>query len=72
MGLGPPVCMRCRVIYSFKHSYGWECPVCRRNDPDTKSLWDCGISEDELEGNLRFIRFMQGMDPDEDKLKTAD
>lgn len=60
MGLGPPVCMQCRVIYRYKHSYGWECPICERNDPDHKNLFDCGISIDELEGNLLFLLFMKG------------
>lgn len=68
MGLGPPVCMRCRVIYTFKHSYGWECPVCKINDDDQRSyLFECGIGQDELEGNLRFLLFMKGEDPSNDK-----
>lgn len=67
MGLGPPVCLRCRVIYNYKHSYGWECPICERNDVDKGSLFDCGIGEEELEGNLRFLLFMKGKDPDSDE-----
>lgn len=66
MGLGPPVCMRCRVIYRFKHSYGWECPVCKMNDTDHMGLFECGISEEELRGNERFLLFIKGIDPDED------
>ena len=62
MGLGPPVCMRCRVIYTYKHSYGWECPICEKNDDQKGSLWDCGIDEEELEANLRFLLFMKGLD----------
>lgn len=64
MGLGPPVCMECRVIYTFKHSYGWECPICKLNNDRSNGLFECGISEEELEGNLRFLLFMQGKDPD--------
>lgn len=68
MGLGPPVCLRCRVIYTFKHSYGWECPICKANDEGVRgNLFDCGISEEELEGNLRFLLFMQGRDPNPNK-----
>lgn len=70
MGLGPPVCLRCKVIYKFKHSYGWECPVCKKNDDQRASLWDCGIDEEELEGNLRFLLFMQGKNPDKDEEET--
>lgn len=60
MGLGPPVCEKCIVLYEFKHSYGWECPICKINSPDHMNAWSCGISEEELEGNLRFLKFMQG------------
>jgi hypothetical protein len=63
MSLGPPVCMRCRVIYNYKHSYGWECPICKVNDDKQQgNLFDCGISEEELEGNLRFLLFIKGID----------
>lgn len=62
MGLGPPVCMTCFVIYKFKHSYGWECPICKLNDMDHKNLFDCGIAEEELEGNLKFLKFMKGQE----------
>ena len=68
MGLGPPVCLRCRVVYTFKHSYGWECPICKVNDEGVRgNLFDCGIPEEELEGNLRFLLFMQGKDPNENE-----
>jgi hypothetical protein len=48
------------VLYQFRHSYGWECPVCKHNSDD--KLWhnSCGISDEELEGNLIFLKFMQG------------
>ena len=60
MGLGPPVCMKCRVLYEFKHSYGWECPICKTNDPEHKGLFECGISEEDLENNLKFYNFVKG------------
>ena len=60
MGLGPPVCEKCLVLYEFKHSYGWECPICKTNSPNCYSLWSCGIGREELEGNLRFLKFMKG------------
>ena len=62
MGLGPPVCMRCRVICKYKHSYGWECPICKENKGDYANLFDCGIDEKELEDNLRFYNFVKGID----------
>ena len=27
-----------------------------------KNLFDCGISEDELNGNLKFLKFMKGIE----------
>lgn len=54
--------MRCKVIYTYKHSYGWECPICAKNDDNKSSLWECGIDEEELEANLRFLLFMKGVD----------
>lgn len=59
--------MRCRVVYHFKHSYGWGCPICEQNDDQKGGLWDCGIDEEELDGNLRFLMFMKGeKKPDDD------
>lgn len=72
MGLGPPVCMECRVMgvltpkdhtnYGKTMSWGasyWQCPICE--DPDLgRHLLDCGIPQDELDGNERFLRFMKG------------
>jgi hypothetical protein len=63
MGLGPPVCLNCRVVYSFKLSYGWECPICKQNNHDRQGhLFTCDISKEELEGNLRFFNFVKGID----------
>ena len=60
MGLGPPVCKKCQVIYKFKHSYGWFCPICEQNDPDHEYLFTCGIDENELVANERFLLFIKG------------
>lgn len=60
MGLGPPVCMKCRVFYEFKNSYGWECPICKINDPNHRGLFECGIDKEELENNLKFYNFVKG------------
>lgn len=65
MGLGPPVCMHCKVTYVYKHSYGWECPICKLNDTNNqKHLFDCGISIEELDGNLKFLSFIKGINTD--------
>jgi hypothetical protein len=72
MGLGPPVCTACRVIgeltpeghpnYGIKTSYGhshWQCSIC--GTPEMRaSLLTCDISEEELDGNKRFLKFMKG------------
>lgn len=60
MGLGPPVCMKCQVLYTFKHSYGWQCPICEQNDLDHEYLFTCGLDIEELKANERFLRFLKG------------
>lgn len=60
MGLGPPVCEKCHVLYEFKRSYGWECPICKTNSPDCLHQWSSGLSDEELEANFIFLKFMQG------------
>lgn len=61
MGLGPPICERCLVFYTYKHSYGWECPICKQNSPEHLNLWATDYTEEELEGNLRFLQFIKGV-----------
>lgn len=61
MGLGPPVCGKCLVLYTFKHSYGWECPVCHQNDDNQLGLFECNYSHEWLEGNLRWWKFIKGL-----------
>lgn len=65
MGLGPPVCEKCMVLYEFKHSYGWECPVCKTNSENKLSLWSMQSDneslddiEEQLKANKRFYDFM--------------
>ena len=62
MGLGPRVCKKCLVIYEFKHSYGWECPICKTNNPDHLNLWEMGDDLIEitkkLKANKHFYDFM--------------
>ena len=72
MGLGPPVCTTCKVIgvltektdprYGASVSYGssyWHCPIC--GSPELPSnFWefDCN-SQNEIEGNTIFLKFMK-------------
>jgi hypothetical protein len=58
MGLGPPVCENCKVLYTYKNSYGWECPICKINSENCLHLWSCGISDEELAANLKLWQFM--------------
>lgn len=61
MGLGPPVCERCRVIGNLNAEQRWICPIC--GNPDMQwHAWSCGIDEEELEGNYQFLKFMKGPD----------
>ncbi len=69
MGLGPPVCEKCMVLYEFKHSYGWECPICKINSPNHLNLWSMTCDEEDidqlterLEANQRFYNFMMKED----------
>lgn len=69
MGLGPPVCETCWVVgcmtnrddpgWGISH---WHCPICG-NAELNGSLFTCKVSEDELEANYRFLRFMKGPQP---------
>jgi hypothetical protein len=72
MALGPPVCEKCMVIYEFKHSYGWECPVCKTNSESKLGLWDMQHDEltleeltEQLKSNRNFYDFVAGKDNDD-------
>lgn len=60
MGLGPPVCEKCKVISRFDVIIDhWACPICG-NKKCQWSAWDCELTLDELEDNERFLRFVKG------------
>lgn len=62
MGLGPPVCEKCRVVGSYEALMMlWYCPICNNKDMQW-SAWDCGLTEEELADNLRFLKFVKGED----------
>jgi hypothetical protein len=70
MGLGPPVCEKCWVIGEFRHNDNpWYCPICGSTKLKA-SLWSCGVSQAELEGNLRFLKFMKGPDAVDNSVDT--
>lgn len=61
MGLGPPVCEKCRVIGELSRDFYrplWSCPICG-NAKMQWSAWSCGISSDDLDNNLRLLTFMK-------------
>jgi len=62
MGLGPPVCEKCLVLYEYKHSYGWECPFCKINSLEHLNAWSCGLSEEQLEANKRLQTFLRSVE----------
>ena len=65
-----PVCERCLVKcvrnfkdYNDRSSFGrfvwFTCPICGNGDPQS-SINESGLTEEELDGNLRFLTFMNG------------
>ena len=63
-----PVCEKCLVICERKYndSYGgrrvWhQCPICGNGDPQLDVI-DCGMTLEELEGQLRLQKFVRGID----------
>lgn len=62
MGLGPPVCEKCRVVGEINEKEkAWACPICG-NKKMKMNLFDSIISEEELEDNLRFLKFVKGIE----------
>jgi hypothetical protein len=60
MGLGPPVCEKCRVIASLEAiRFKWHCKYCGNKDPQWNA-WDCGLTEEELHENKLFLDFVKG------------
>lgn len=63
MGLGPPVCEKCQVVGTLSRDFNnplWCCPICG-NTKMQWHAWSCGLSDNELEGNLRFLKFVNGI-----------
>lgn len=63
-----PVCEKCMVICERKYSdaFGgrrvwFECPICKNGDAQLDTE-DCGMSIEDLEGNLQFQKFARGID----------
>lgn len=60
MGLGPPVCDKCWVIGKWRNNLNpCYCPVCNSTELNA-TAWSCGMTQEELDGNLRFLLFMKG------------
>jgi hypothetical protein len=62
MGLGPPVCEKCKVLGKISRDFNesfWYCPIC--NSRKLKwNAWDCGLTDEELEDNYKFLSFVKG------------
>lgn len=59
MGLGPPVCEKCRVI--IECTILNVCKYCGNLKPQWNA-WDCGLTEEELYENKLFLDFVKGED----------
>ena len=46
MGLGPPVCDKCKLLYAYDHGgpVRWQCPKCKQENGEFH-LWE--LSKDE-------------------------
>ena len=66
MGLGPPVCEKCRVSARYDVDIEiWVCPICS-NKKCQWNAWDCGLTEEELNDNERFLRFATGQQEEDE------
>ena len=66
MGLGPPVCEKCRVAAKYDVDIDrWICPICD-NKKCQWHAWDCGLTKEELDDNERFLRFATGKQEEEE------
>lgn len=62
MGLGPPVCEKCRVVCYFDvDTENWHCIYCGNDNPKWHE-WDCDLTSEELKDNERFLKFVKGID----------
>ena len=64
MGLGPPVCLSCRVFAKLKNTpvlkNSWECPQCK-DQTTLGHLWEQPKEEwKEYQDNTKFIDFLKG------------
>ena len=73
MGLGPPVCEKCRVITKSKMNntpdsignfWVFECEFCGNTLPKWNA-WSCGLSDEELENNYKFLKFLHNKNREE-------
>lgn len=62
MGLGPPVCEKCRVSCYFDiDTEEWHCVFCGNIKPEW-NMFDCDLTQEELDDNERFLCFVKGID----------
>ena len=59
MGLGPPVCRNCKVIFTYEDKAKvWYCPSCATGDTN----WFLFEQKDQdiYEQNTKFLKFLKG------------
>ena len=50
MGLGPPVCTKCNLLYAYESggAVTWQCPKCKAGIEDCKAnLWELPTEEQD-------------------------
>jgi len=54
MGLGPPVCLRCRcMMQPIEEAPWWRCPICLTTEP-TGAMWEHKLADqDEFMENYK-------------------
>ena len=63
MGLGPSMCLKCRVWSKFSDENGWHCEFCNSQPPyDNIGYFNENRpSDDELDSNYRFYKFFKNL-----------
>lgn len=54
MGLGPPICLDCQILYAFDNdTKEWYCLKCGNTETD-KCLWDVDNHEQIVENTKKY------------------
>ena len=58
-------CNRCYRDSNLSRTIWHECPICGNGDPQS-SIIECGLTEEDLDCNLRFFTFIKGNELDDE------